>query len=87
VLNHPARPVFDARISREAGENVRELAAAWIVAALLLLGTAVSVAFDHMVTLTESAVSAGSGEQVGGSTDDGDGRELHDQAGPFTRRP
>ena len=79
----PNRSVSHWFEPRGAGADAREIVAAWIVAVLLLLGTAVSVVFDHLVTVTDPAAPAGMEEQRDSGSNDG--RELRDPDSAFGR--
>jgi hypothetical protein len=62
----------------------REVVAAWIVLVVLLVGTGVSFALDHMVTVSDRTDWSSFVTSAGGSTDDDDAetaREVRDSPG------
>lgn len=83
VLNLTAPPVFETRDRRAVGTDTCGVVAAWIVVVLLTLGTAVSVVFDHMVTIAAPTAAAVAGHATG--VDPIDGREPPDSLGARAR--
>jgi hypothetical protein len=73
------------RDKKPAETSLREVVAAWVVLALLLLGTGLGFTLDHMVTVSDrpdlSSVAPATGGDAAPDEADGQSRELRDSDG------
>ena len=83
------------RYESEGASPLRDVAAAWVIAVLLLVGAIISVALDHYVTVSsepvstyEAAVKAAAGvEEDEDGPGDHDSRDMEEPASRRVPRP